>query len=441
MPFDVERDLGIDVLVIGGGIAALSIARALYPQYSVCVVSEPGVPYESYESAGRFCAGYTGNDVARMQAAGRAAGFWRRWARSHGVPTGPGPALHLLRPERENATTARWAAAGLDFSRVEPGALPPVLAEGVAARRRVHHAGDEVVMDPARVAAELRSGIEDRVVAARVERFGLITPLAVDIVELALDDGQIIRVAPRFVVLASDVANASLLHRLAIAFKDRARRRVAAVAARQSQAVARRPTIVVRGRLPLLTAHIDGIDITTLPPDGRGGAGGEVVWLVQLPIDHSLTTVGPEDVRFPPPVDHKVMSDGLDRLFELCPDVRRQASRLRWSMFVARRTGPPTDGLGDPSRVPRPAPARLDTMGMEALVAAWPSQVANSMMVGDVVAGRVRAALGGPEPEVDRWPDGLPRPATASQQNRWDRADLPPLSWSQLVERLGYHDH
>src|SRR4051794_41797854 len=88
MRTDVDRDVAVDVLVVGAGIPALHIAQALHPTYSVGVVSEPGVTYESYESSGRFAAGYAGNDVSRIQPARRAAGYWRVGG---GIPRHPPP--------------------------------------------------------------------------------------------------------------------------------------------------------------------------------------------------------------------------------------------------------------------------------------------------------------------------------------------------------------
>src|SRR4051812_49739602 len=92
MTTDVDRDLAVDVLVVGAGIPALHIAHALSSTYSVGVVSEPGVTYESYESSGRFAAGYAGNDVSRIQPARRAAGYWRFWGETPRIPPHPAPA-------------------------------------------------------------------------------------------------------------------------------------------------------------------------------------------------------------------------------------------------------------------------------------------------------------------------------------------------------------
>jgi hypothetical protein len=437
MSSEEDRDLAVDVLIVGAGLPALYIARALHPRFNVCLLSEPGIPYECYESAGRFSAGYTGNDVARIQPARRAAGFWRLWAESNGVPHDPGPAVHVMRPEEEAVRTRLWADAGLASTRLDAGELPEVLADGAVVGRPAYAALNEVVMDPARVAAELRTGLEDRIVAAEVVRFGLVTN-AVDFVEIELPDGQAVPVTARYVVFASDVANAALLHRLASALRDRSRRREAVELARACQAVRRRTTIVVRGDLPLVSAHVEGTDITALPDDGGDGGGGGAVWLVELPVDDTLTVMGPDDVRFAPPLDHKVVTEGLDRLFEVCPELRRRAPRLRWSAYVARKTQHPVVIEGEASAAARPVPAKLETLGMDAVVAVWPSHLAYTMIAGDVVAERVRAALGGPEPASGLTLADLPHPAPETHRSRWQRADLPALDWATFADQVGY---
>ena len=40
---DLDGDLGVDVLIIGGGIQGLYIAREVAKTYSVCVVTDPKV--------------------------------------------------------------------------------------------------------------------------------------------------------------------------------------------------------------------------------------------------------------------------------------------------------------------------------------------------------------------------------------------------------------
>jgi hypothetical protein len=422
----VHRDLAVDVLVVGAGIPALHIAGALHPHLSVCVVAEPGVPYESYECAGRFSVGYEADDLVRVQHARRAAAFWRSWAASNGVPASPAPSVHGLPAHDETRQTRRWAEAGLAFSRLAPHEVPAPLADGAIAARPVYATPDDVVIDPARVAGRLRSTLDGRVVAATVERFSLITPGAVDRVELVLADGGTVPVSPRFVVLASDAANAGLLLKVSRAMRDRLRRRAALAVIRASQAVRRRLTIAVRGDLPLMTAAIDGLHITALPNPGQGG--GDVVWLVQLPVDDGDTILGPESLRFPPTVDRKKTAEGLDRLFELSPQVSSRAHELGWSAFVARLTGHP---LNDGGR------ARMETFGMDALVAAWPTHLANTAVLTDAVVQRVLRALGGPAPDPEAWPDDLPPPGPDEVRNRWQRTDFRWQDWPAFAKEIG----
>src|SRR3954451_11432634 len=83
---DLDGDLGVDVLIIGGGIQGLYIAREVAKTYSVCVVADPTVAAATLESPGYLSAGYDGNDANPIQPARRAAGWWRLWAESSRVP-------------------------------------------------------------------------------------------------------------------------------------------------------------------------------------------------------------------------------------------------------------------------------------------------------------------------------------------------------------------
>src|SRR5262249_12096883 len=99
----LDRDLGVDVLVIGAGIQGLYLARELSRTYSVCVVADPSVASGTLESDGYLSAGYDGNDANRAQPARRAAAWWRLWAESNGVPFELDPAWYVI-PSSELAT-------------------------------------------------------------------------------------------------------------------------------------------------------------------------------------------------------------------------------------------------------------------------------------------------------------------------------------------------
>jgi hypothetical protein len=60
------------------------------------------------------------------------------------------------------------------------------------------------------------------------------------------------------------------------------------------------------------------------------------------------------------------------------------------------------------------------------------------MIVGDVVAERVRRALGAPEPPGRLTPADLPGPHPDTHRNRWQRPDLPALDWVTFTDRVGY---
>ena len=140
----LDRDLGVDVLVIGAGIQGLYIARELSHTYSVCVVSDPAVVSSTLESDGYLSAGYDGNDVNRVQPARRAAAWWRLWAESNEVPFEQAPAWYVVAPGDLGTRTRLWSDATLSATQAEdlPSAARGRLPRGphaVPGRHRRRH--------------------------------------------------------------------------------------------------------------------------------------------------------------------------------------------------------------------------------------------------------------------------------------------------------------
>lgn len=428
-----DGDLGVDVLIIGGGIQGLYLARALSKQYSICIVTDPSAPSETLDSPGYFSAGYDGNDVARIQPARRAAGYWRLWAESNGVPHDYSPPYYVMPPEEEAMRTRMWSDATLV---AKPAlALPQIFGRGSLDDRSSFLLEYDVVMNPTQFMAKLREGIEDRIIWGEVEKFGLATERAIDFVEVQTAD-QLVPITPRYVVLASNVGNGMLMQKLVARIKSHAKRKDAGEKVRTCQAVRRRHTVVLRGDgLPLVSGHFDGLSIVAHPIGERF----DKVWLVSPPIDDSQTVLGPEEVRFEPKIDNKAVADTIDRLFAACPSIEKNAGEYKWGAYVARKTEHPAMATADTSEVAQPASAKLETLDLEAFVTMWPSHLAYAMIVGDVVGERIQQALGpaadfsdGPQPKDFAIPPAEPMVA------RWERKGFGWQSWNAFAEAHDY---
>jgi glycine/D-amino acid oxidase-like deaminating enzyme len=421
MALELDRDLGVDVLIIGGGIEGLYLARALRKTYSVCIVTNPASSSETLDSPGYFSAGYDGNDVARIQPARRAAGYWRLWAESNGVVHDPAPAYYVMTRDQEMVRTRLWADATL-IARPAPS-LPEVFTGGSLDGSVAYFVDNDVVINPTALVATLGDGLQDCILPGEVTKFGVITERAIDFVEVQTTSGQ----------TAANADNGGLLQRLVGVFKDRSKRKHAVEVMRGCQAVRRQLTLVLRGDLPAVAGHFERLDITAHPaPDGG------YVWIVRPPIDDRQTVLGPEEFRFEPKVEPRRVVEAIDRLFEVAPDLRDRAAALEWSAYVARKTEHPMMAVPDTSAVAQPAPARLETLEMEGFVAVWPSHLSYAMIVGDVVAERVQSALG----PAARYPDSLqprdvsppPNPGLA----RWERPTFPWRDWTSFAAEVDY---
>lgn len=430
MASDLDGDLGVDVLIIGGGIQGLYLARALHKQYSVCIVSDPHAPSETLDSPGYFSAGYNGNDVARIQPARRAAGYWRLWAESNGVAHHETAPYYVMPTDEEGTRTRLWSDATLKSSPAPD--VPPIFGRGSLVGHAAYFAENDVVMNPTDVVAKLREGLEENIIQGEVRKFGIITDKAVDFVEVETMDGRSVPITPRFVLLAANVGNGALLQKLVATFKDRGKRKEAVDTMRGCQAVRRRTTVVARGDLPLVAGHFGGLDIVA-----HYQGVGSYVWLISPPIDDGQTVLGPEEVRFSPKLDHDVVSRTVDRLFEVAPALRDRAGSLEWGAYVARKTEHPMMATPDTSKIAQPAPARLETLDMEGFIAAWPSHLSYAMIVGDVVAEKVQNALG---PAGD-FTDGRQMAEFASvpeeQVARWEKSSFEWHTWTDFQTLMG----
>lgn len=425
MDHEPAGDLGVDVLIIGSGLQAYYLADALHPRFSVCVVEDPSHPAESLDEDGLFAAGYDGNDVARIQPARRAASFWRMWATDHGLDPDAVPVLRTRDPETERATTALWADAALPY--LPAGDVPDALRGGVADHTSTVRCPIDVVLSPAAVLDVFRRRVEDRIVRAGVAGFTTFTDQAIDLVELDVD-GELVPVVARFVVFAADAANGELARQLTSRFGDAERRRRAKAAVRSCQANVRQTVVALRGPLPPVAGRFGDVWVTAHPdPDG----GDDVVWLASTHPDPADTTLGPDDVRFEAPVRAEAVSAVTEALFGLSPWLFRHAHMLQWATFGRRRTLHPM--VAAPDAIGEPVPARLDSFGLDAFFALWPSHPAFAMVLGDVAAERIAAQLGTSAAFSDgRTPLDLRNGVLPPVVDRW---------WSPRIHWLDWDDH
>ena len=422
----LDRDLGVDVLVIGAGIQGLYLARELSRTYSVCVVADPSIATGTLESDGYLSAGYDGNDANRAQPARRAAAWWRLWAESNGVPFDLDPAWYVIPPSELTTRTRYWGDATLSVTQTD--ALPPIFAGGCLDADTPFRVDTDVVINPATLLMRLRHGIEDRCLHGEVVRFGLVSDDAIDHVQVQIGDA-VVPIVPRYVVLAAGVGNAELLVKLGARFGDQAKRKASKELADGCQAVRAQYELCVRGpELPVVNGRFEELLIATHALSGSG----ENVWVVTPPVDDARTTVGAPNLRFDLSLDRDVVAGLVQRLFAMAPTLEKQSADLRWSVYVTRRTQHPALGTPDTSTVAQPVPAKLEKFGIDAFLAVWPSHLAYAQFVGDAVAERIAEALG---PPVD-FSDG-PQPADLGQaapvlRARWDRDDFPWSDWSEF---------
>jgi hypothetical protein len=424
----IAGDLGVDVLIVGAGLQGLTLAGTLSGRYSLCIVDDPSHPVEFLDSDGRFSSGYGGNDVARIQPARRAAAWWALWAGQQGLAREV-PVVHSVPAGEEAARLALWREAGLDAEPTDE--LPAVLRGGRLEGHRLLHTPGEVIADPAEVLSVLRAPVADAVVAASVDRFASFDSRRIDDVTLTVGDRSV-SVLARYVVFAADAANAALVSRLAARMGDPARRRRVHEQAHAAQANLSQTVVAVRGDLPELHGHLDGLRISSHDHEG------ERVWLISPPPDPLRTTLGPVDLRFEPTLDDAEVSRTVAAACAVSPELFRRAHRLRWATWTRRRTQHPMRAEVATTSLGHPVPARLETFGVEGLLALWPSHPAYARLLADVAGERIDAALGVPADfSAGLAPADLRDGPLRLLRDRWA---APGQSWEAWEDFAHHHD-
>lgn len=431
MAIDPDGDLAVDVLIIGGGIMGHYLVRQLANEYSVCMITDPNVRVETLEAEGCFSAGYDGNDVNRVQPARRAAGYWKLWAESNGVQHDYSQAVFALSDDDVTSTTRLWGDASLLFRKLDE--LPPIFSGGSIADYVAFAVDNDVIVNPGDVLAKLREGLENCFIEGEVVKFGMSSDSVIEYVEVEID-AELVPVVPRYCVLAASAGNAELLNRMAVRLHDPVRRREAAELARACQAVRKRYVLCMRGEgLPLVAGRFGRFQVVAHPASGSDAR----IWVVNPPIDDSLTTLGPEDLRFEPPLDSSVVAGAVESLVAMSPELGRLAPSLEWGVYVRRKTEHPMMAVPDTTNVGQPAPAKIENVDLERFMALWPSHLSYSMIVGDVAAERIREALGPRgEPADTMSVDDLPR-SRADLRPRWDRDDFGWTDWETFAGAHG----
>jgi glycine/D-amino acid oxidase-like deaminating enzyme len=428
---DVDGDLGCDVLIIGAGIQGLYLANALVRDgYVVCLVTDPNSPLETTDADGYFSAGYDGNDVARIQPARRAAGFWRLWAESHQVTVDPQPPLAAVPVGEVPTRTRLWLDATLNMAETS---APDILAGGTLRGQQFYTLANDVVLSPTQVLARLRDGLAERHMWGEVVQFGLVGDTAIDYVNVDIGDRNIVPIVPRYTVLAANAGNAALLNLLASRFRDQHRRLEAKEAVKNSQAVRRELRVLVRGNLPALDGQFGSLTIAS----HAMGTPGDRVWVVSVPAADDQTVMGIDDIRFEPQARPGAVAAVVAELFAMAPDLRAEAASVTWASFVARHSQHPMAASSGPE-IGRPVPAKIETLGLEGFLALWPSHLSYAMVLGDVAHERITTALGSPGSYTEGpQPFHFPEPSPESLIARWDQDGFAWLPWGEFAPLHG----
>lgn len=429
---DIDGDLGCDVLIIGAGIQGLYLGHALVRAgYTVCLVTDPNSPLETTDANGYFSAGYEGNDVARIQPARRAAGYWRLWAESNKVPFDADREYAAVAPGDVAMKERLWLDATLQARQADE--VPEVFRDGTLGGHTFFRLENDVVINPSDVLANLREGLADRHMWGEVVQIGLVADTAIDFVNVDVGDQNVVPIVPRYTVFASNAGNAALLNLLGSRFRDQNKRLEAKKTVAACQAVRRELHVVVRGNLPAVNGLFGSI---TLASHAYGDTG-ERVWVATVPCPDTQTVMGIDDVRFEPQPEPGAVAAVVQELLAMAPSLRRGDAGLAWSAFVGRHSQHPMAASTGPE-VGTPVPAKIETLGLEGFLALWPSHLGYAMILGDVATERITEALVAPGSYTEGpQPFDFAEPPPETLIVRWEQDGFGWWDWAGFAAEHG----
>jgi glycine/D-amino acid oxidase-like deaminating enzyme len=330
-------EIGIDVLIVGGGVAGLfTLADLLRQRYSALLLEKDDL------GGGQTChshllihGGHFYKQESLASLLKEAASEWKKWLDVlPPVERAFGPPIHGFRSlAAARSREALWKRVGLDHQEL-PDPPHPLSSEGV---RFAWHS-NEIALRGHSLMSALKSVANDRIGRVDALEFDVSAAERVDRVGATLPGGERIVIRPGAVVFAAGSANQSLVNDVRRAAGRSERSDVQQV--RQSHMLAIKGT---RDNLPPVTGVFQ-LSHTLFIVARK--SGDDVVWLVS---DERSTPV--RQARHDDYEGMRRWSEGtFFALRELAPDlfVRPERRRLQWLGYSA----PKAEGFTPTGKMP-----------------------------------------------------------------------------------------
>ncbi|MCO1334980.1 hypothetical protein MO867_11600 [Microbulbifer sp. OS29] len=418
MPEMVE----VDILVLGGGIQAVTLLRELSPEFSVIAVNGGLFDAESLHFHGYFSSGWNAAHPKAAKTYREAAGYWRKLLEASSVNSRLTAFYAALPRDFVDIVEPNWLAAGIS---AEETTLPtPFLTTNLPSHQSFKF-DDDLVFDDAEAYLRLSAPVASHIVAGRADKIqregSRVTGVTVNVGESQH------QVKPQLLLSACGAGNAGILEMMG----------VAAETVDKAQLVRPLHMLLARGaRVPPVSAFLFDLVVVYHPLEQ-----GEGLWILSLNPEHPKFRSGTIDMATPPPIEKELIRDSLERLSNCMAGFDDWVASCQWGVYTGWKTDAPGPDGNALMQLNYPCPYYLERFEIDNFLSIWPNHWGLAAAAAREAGEWVRSQLKSRHPQPDE-DSGLRSGPGSGQaiEDRWLSDKLVWQSWEDFVRQIGYRD-
>ncbi|WP_444897236.1 FAD-dependent oxidoreductase [Microbulbifer sp. SSSA005] len=415
----MAKTVDVDVLVLGGGIQAISLLRELSTEFSVLAIDQGLDDAESLHFHGYFSSGWNAAHPSAAKAYLKAAQFWRTQLESDGVDGHITDFYAALPREFLDTVEPNWIAAGIP---VEEVPIPAPLVTTSLPSHQCFRFADDLMFDGAEAYRRFSAPVSEKLVKGSIRKFdkdsGGVTEVSADI------GGSSHQIKPQLVLSACGAGNAAILESLG----------VPAQGVRDSQVVRPLHMLLAKGaNTPPISAFLMDMVVAYHPLES-----GEGLWILTLNPEHPRFRSGVVDMRVAPPIERALIRDTLDRLANCMTGFEDWAAGCHWGVYAGWKTdapGPDGDAL---VQLNYPRPYHIRSFDIANFLAVWPNHWGLAVEAAKEAGKWVRSKAKPRHPQPEAIGSLLSR-SVGHQAicNKWQSDELKWHPWAEFVQKMG----
>ncbi|AWF81469.1 hypothetical protein BTJ40_11920 [Microbulbifer sp. A4B17] len=415
----MAKAVDVDVLVLGGGIQAVSLMRELSTDFSVLAIDQGLKDAESLHFHGYFSSGWNAAHPSAAKAYLQAAQFWRTQLESDAVNSRITDFYAALPQDFLDTVEPNWVAAGIS---VEEVPVPAPLMTTSLPSHRCFRFADDLMFDGAAAYRCFSAPVSERVVNGAIRGIVREDDRVVEVT--AEIGGSSHRVKPQLVLSACGAGNAAILENLGVPVQI----------VRDVQVVRPLHMLLAKGgNVPPVSAFLKDLVVAYHKLEG-----GEGLWILTLNPEHPRFRSGVVDMRVAPPIERALIRDTLDRLANCMTGFEEWAASCHWGVYAGWKTdapGPDGDAL---VQLNYPRPYHIHSFDIANFLAVWPNHWGLAVEAAKEAGKWVRSKAKPRHPQPEAIGSLLSQSVDHQTiRNKWQSDELEWHSWAEFAQKMG----